>query len=187
MSLLPLYRLAWIIIIALLGSQPGLAATNSQAASCQGCHGVSGNSQTPEYPSLAGQKALYIESQLNAFKSGRRSNAVMQGLVANLSKKEITELAIYFSKLSPKSAGGSHATLVSKGKTKASMCMGCHGRNAQGQGGFPRLAGQQPKYLKKQLMDFKQGRRKGGPMNYITKSLSESDIEALAAYLGSLN
>ena len=186
MPLLPLHRLSLIIVMTLLGSQPGFTAVKDNAATCQSCHGSSGNSKIPQYPSLAGQRALYIESQLNAFKSGRRSGSVMQGVVTHLSKKDITRLAAYFAKLAPKSAGG-NATLAAKGKTKATMCMGCHGRDAQGQGGFPRLAGQQPEYLKKQLLNFKNGHRKGGPMNFISTSLSESDIKALAAYLGSLD
>ncbi len=66
------------------------------------------------------------------------------------------------------------------------MCSGCHGTTAQGRGSFPKLAGQQPEYLKKQLLSFKNGSRKGGPMNAITSSLSERDISEIAAYLGSL-
>jgi cytochrome c553 len=56
----------------------------------------------------------------------------------------------------------------------------------KGKGPFPRLAGQHPDYLAKQLTDFKSGARKAGHMNAIAKSLSDEDIKALAEYLGSL-
>ncbi|MCF6203020.1 MAG: cytochrome c4 [Methylococcaceae bacterium] len=161
------------------------AEGKKKAALCEGCHGTKGNSKNPQYPSLAGQHATYIEAQLKAFQSGQRANSTMQGMAANLNETDIKNIAAYFSNLSSESAGGD-SSLTKKGQDKFAMCAGCHGAKAQGRSNFPKLAGQQPEYLKKQLLNFKNGSRKGGPMNAIVSSLSEQDMNEIAAYLGSL-
>ena len=157
----------------------------SKSAVCLGCHGSEGVSNSPMWPNLAGQSRTYIEIQLKKFKSGQRSNSSMNAIAKDLSDADIQNLAAYFASLPSKSAGGD-ASLVASGKEKAAMCMGCHGKDFKGNGQFPKLAGQHPNYLSKQLHDFKSGDRKGGPMNGIVQSLSDDDIKAIAEYLGSL-
>jgi cytochrome c553 len=66
------------------------------------------------------------------------------------------------------------------------MCQGCHGSAGQGNGQFPRLAGQRPDYLVKQLNNFKEGKRSNGQMKAVAGSLSEEDMKALAAYFSAL-
>jgi len=161
------------------------AAGEQKAAACVGCHGSKGQSNNSQWPNLAGQQANYLLNQLAAFKSGSRGNPMMQGMAANLSDADMANLAAYFSSLPPVSSG-SDAALAKTGKEKAAMCLGCHGQQAEGRGQIPRLAGQQPEYLSKQLADFKQGTRKGGPMPAIAGGLSESDMSELAAYLATL-
>ncbi len=162
-----------------------LEAGKNKAAVCQGCHGEKGISKNSQYPSLAGQRANYLEYQLVAFQAGKRTSPVMQGMVANLDRQDMKNISAYFSSLTPESAG-SDSGMAKKGKNKVAMCLGCHGSNAEGRGGFPRLAGQHPEYLKKQLLNFKSGARTGGPMKSMTSSLSEQDIDEISAYLGSL-
>lgn len=160
-------------------------AGKSKAAACMGCHGSEGISSSAMWPNLAGQSVAYLQTQLKNFKSGQRDNPTMKGIVAGLSDDDIQNLAAYFAGLPAKSAGGDAASSQT-GKDKAAMCMGCHGSNLQGKGQFPRLAGQHPNYLSKQLHDFKDGARKAGPMNAIAKSLADDDIKVLAEYLGAL-
>lgn len=152
---------------------------------CIGCHGVKGNSQMPSRPTLAGQQESYLKNQLYAFAKGTRNNVMMQNIAKNLSDDDIKQLAQFFSQQKTKSAGGD-AKLKDTGRKLSSMCLGCHGNNAQGRGQFPRLAGQHATYLTKQLQNFKQGKRQGGPMPSIAKGLSNQDIKALAAYFASL-
>src|SRR5438874_10899276 len=64
---------------------------------CAACHGPDGNSATPANPNLAGQHADYITLQLAHFKAGIRVNAIMQGMVANLSDDDMRALGVYFS------------------------------------------------------------------------------------------
>lgn len=110
---------------------------------------------------------------------------MMQSMAANLNEEDIKNVAAYFASLSP-ATGNSNAADDIPGKNKVAMCLGCHGSNAQGLSSFPRLAGQQPAYLKKQLLNFKNKTRKGGPMNSIASSLSEQDIDEISTYLGNL-
>jgi cytochrome c553 len=77
---------------------------------------------------------------------------------------------------------------IAAGKEKAAMCAACHG--ADGNGGadpsWPKLAGQDPDYIAKQLADFKAGRRKNPIMSGMAAALSASDMKNLAAYFASL-
>lgn len=61
-------------------------------------------------------------------------------------------------------------------------CALCHG--AEGESAspiFPRLAGQHPEYIAKQLADFKSGRRKG-TMNDQAAELTEEEMQALGTF-----
>ncbi len=160
-------------------------AGKNKAAACQGCHGNAGVSNNPMWPNLAGQTTTYLAAQLNKFKSGARDNSTMKAIAGELSEPDIQNLAAYFASLPAKSAGGD-AELAKTGKDKTTTCMGCHGEKLLGLGQFPRLAGQHPQYLAKQLTDFKNGARQAGPMNAVTKNLSDDDIKASSAYIGAL-
>ena len=174
-----------LALMAVSSHAADIDAGKSRAAACMGCHGPEGISNNPMWPNLAAQRAPYIAAQLKHFKSGQRENSTMKAIAEGLSDADIQNIAVYFASLPGKSTGGD-AALAKAGKDKAAMCMGCHGNKLQGNGQFPKLAGQHPKYLVKQLNDFKKGHRKGGAMNAITQNLSEDDIKALSEYLGSL-
>jgi len=156
-----------------------------KASICSGCHGPNGKSSNPQRPNLAAQQPEYLINQMNAYKSGSRSNPMMQSMSINLRQDDIENLAAYYASLPPVTMGGESA-MAKAGQTKASMCLGCHGPEAQGNGQIPRLAGQHPEYLERQLNYFKTGARKSGHMQAIAATLSEADIKQLAAYFGSL-
>ncbi|BCX80490.1 hypothetical protein MIT9_P0063 [Methylomarinovum caldicuralii] len=68
-------------------------------------------------------------------------------------------------------------------KEKAAQCAGCHGEAGKGaMPVFPKLAGQNFKYLSKQLRQFKDGTRQVAAMNAIAAALSDDDIAELSAY-----
>lgn len=78
------------------------ASGNAEAGSkksqpCQACHGQNGMSVSPDFPNLAGQNADYIVHVLKHYKNGKRKNPIMQPQAANLSDKDILDLAAYFS------------------------------------------------------------------------------------------
>ncbi len=165
-------------------ADPG--AGRQKAAACTACHGVDGNSKNPAYPILAGQQADYLVAQLAAFQNGVRKNPMMQGIVKALNKQDMKDIAAFFSGVKPESAGGD-VKLAGAGKSKFAMCSGCHGADAKGRATFPRLAGQHPAYIIKQLREFKAGVRKSGPMQAMTAGLSDQDMQAIAAYLATLD
>ena len=95
---------ALIVLAALaLGGnvQAGGNAANGKAISekvCAACHGVDGAKPiAPENPILAGQYGDYIVKALKDYKSGKRANPVMKGMADPLSRKDIDDLAAWFS------------------------------------------------------------------------------------------
>lgn len=85
-------------------------------------------------------------------------------------------------------SGGVHAASDAEGvKSKTSMCEGCHGiegyRTAYPVAyNVPKLGGQHAVYLAKALRDYKSGERNHPTMKAIAATLSDKDIEELAAY-----
>jgi cytochrome c553 len=69
---------------------------------CAMCHGVSGISNVPIYPNLAGQKEQYMVLQLKAFRSGERVNMAMTSHAQKLTDQDIADLSAYYAKLDPK-------------------------------------------------------------------------------------
>lgn len=72
-------------------------------------------------------------------------------------------------------------------KAKISMCVGCHGIEGYRTSypvvyHVPKLGGQHETYLAKALRDYKSGERKHPQMTGIAATLSDQDIEDLAAY-----
>ncbi len=86
--------LAFPVGFALAGGDP--AAGKEKSAVCQGCHGVGGNSTNPQYPRLAHQYEDYLIKALSDYKSGARKNAIMNGFAAQLSDRDIQNLAAYY-------------------------------------------------------------------------------------------
>ncbi|MBQ0719660.1 MAG: cytochrome c [Gammaproteobacteria bacterium] len=81
----------------------------------------------------------------------------------------------------------SGAADIDAGKAKAGMCAGCHGvAGISANDMWPSLAGQNTAYLAKQLKAFRDGSRSDAIMNGQAKSLSDADIDNLAAYYNGL-
>jgi cytochrome c553 len=72
---------------------------------------------------------------------------------------------------------------AAEGKAKSVTCLACHGADGNSPNPiWPKLAGQHPGYIAKQLADFKAGARKNDLMTPMALPLSEQDIANLAAY-----
>lgn len=72
------------------------------------------------------------------------------------------------------------------GKQKSTTCAACHGPDGKGVNPqWPKLAGQNAQYLYKQLQDFKDKQRENPIMAGQVVSLSEGDMQDLAAYYAS--
>jgi len=79
-------------------------------------------------------------------------------------------------------------SLVTTGAGKTTACAVCHGVNLMGLGPVPGIAGRSPSYMVRQMFDMQQGARKGlwtELMKPVVSKLSEDDMLAISAYLGS--
>ena len=95
-----------LIAICILSLSPLLAQASGDAQAgkakaaqvCAACHGAEGNKPSaPDQPVLAGQYPDYLVQALGDYKSGRRSNPIMKGFAAQLSKQDMEDLAAWFS------------------------------------------------------------------------------------------
>ena len=189
-----------LVILAILCSPVPSWAGSSMAASirnCAWCHGTGAQGYTVA-PRLAGQRALYIESQLRGYAAHIRDNPLskqyMWGAAANLRADTVLDLAAYFASLPPKAAHDGRRMLADKGQAiylqgipEANIvaCLACHGPGGQGVREIPRLGGLSYFYLKRRLEEWGQGYHSApaSPMPMVASSLGPDEIEALASYL----
>ena len=83
--------------------------------------------------------------------------------------------------------GAGHAGDVKAGRAKALMCQACHGTDGLSKvPDAPNIAGQTEPYLATQLQAFKSGARKNDAMSLVVSSLSDKDVEDLAAYFSAI-
>jgi cytochrome c553 len=73
-------------------------AGKAKAAACAACHGANGQGVAPN-PALAGKSEDQLAQAMKDYKSGKRDNAIMKGLVAGLSDQDIANLAAYYASL----------------------------------------------------------------------------------------
>jgi cytochrome c553 len=73
------------------------AAGQALSKTCAACHGAEGNSASAEFPRLAGQHEDYLIRALKDYQSGARKNPIMAPLAANLTPRDIDDLAAFFS------------------------------------------------------------------------------------------
>ena len=170
---------------------------------CSKCHGMDGNSESPNYPKLAGQLKVYLLTQLKAFRDQSRkdpdAHIYMWGISQLLDDPMAKKLADYFSAQKPSRGIPGDAQLTAKGKDiylggvkdkKVPACVLCHARQGAGIAVFPRLAGQHAKYLVKQIKVFHtDDRPQPGvtiTMKAVVERLSDEEAEQVAAYLQGL-
>lgn len=164
---------------------------------CAACHGADGNSVASANPTLAGQHAKYIESQLKAFKSGERKNPVMMGMATPLTPADMANVAAYFSsqKVKPREAAdksqmplGKKIYTAGNPATKVPACMACHGPAGKGYPDqYPAVGSQHAAYIAKQLADFKAGTdRKNAVMHDIAMRLTDAEVKAVSEYMSGL-
>lgn len=163
---------------------------------CSSCHGPSGQSVSPTFPRLAGQQKDYIEVQLKAFRDRTRADphahTYMWGMAAHLSDATIEGVAAYYSS-QPAVAGtpGDPAEMAAGKKIftegiearNVPACIGCHGDHAEGNGAFPRLAGQHRSYIEEQLANFASNARANEIMHQNSLGLTPDEAKAVAAYV----
>jgi cytochrome c553 len=173
----------------------------ARSVTCAACHGADGNSANPAWPSLAGQNAPYILKQLEAYKSGSRTDPLMTSQAMPLSEQEMRDLAVYFAGQTPAQKAVAYPESVNKGESlyqggdaenRVAACLACHGPTGRGNpaAAYPMLKGQHATYTATQLRNYASGQRKSDAptrvMRDIAGQLDEDDIVAVASYIQGL-
>jgi cytochrome c553 len=204
----------WVCLaVTALSAPVALAAGSAEAGAtkavaCQACHGPNGNSVNDQWPSLAGQNAVYLSAQLTDFHKQVRLNpsGLMTAMGASLSEQDIADVAAFFSTQTPLGLeadpsywkageklyrGGDHARNIP-------ACMACHGPVGAGNpaAGYPALRAQHSGYTLQQLAEYAadqrythdtKGESNGGPygliMHTIAQRLSQEEMRNLASYI----
>lgn len=168
---------------------------------CTGCHGKDGRAVgTVYFPRIAGKPAGYLYNQLRNFRDGKRSYALMTGMVALLSDAYLQEIAQHFSaldlpypapvlaNLTPQQMRIAQA-LVNRGDPSRELaaCTSCHGQALTGvQPHVPGLLGLPRDYINAQLGAWKTGQRHAAEpdcMAHVARTLTVDEVASISAWL----
>lgn len=163
---------------------------------CESCHGLDGNSTTPNIPRLNGQRADYMTARLKDFLDPGRQDphvtAVMWSVVQNVDDMTLKTIADYYShqkpmepphEATPLSAKGRALYLKGNAAERVPPCQSCHGVYGEGAGATPRIAGQHGEYLRNQLEWFRIALRTSDVMHANASNLTDDEINSLEVYL----
>lgn len=188
-----------LLLVCPLAGLPGVDATRmsspeagangapAKAELCTACHGADGLPARANIPIIWGQEFYYLYVQLKDYKAGRRENEIMQEIVADLEKADMQALAQHFS-MQPWPRIGFRAEETDRAKgasaTSAGLCTQCHLGGYEGDSRNPRLSGQQPAYLERTMLEFKNKVRMNSPAkSSLMAAYEDADIAAMARYL----
>ena len=154
---------------------------------CLACHGEDGRPVVEDAPIIYGQELYYLFVQLRDFAAGRRESEIMTPIAAEMDRKQMEELAKYFSEQewpNIQAAATDEQRSIGERLGNSGQCPQCHLGGYNGDSRNPRLAGQTPQYLEKTMLDFKYRRRKNAPdKSVLIESFSDEELAATAHYL----
>lgn len=179
----------------------------NQQMFCASCHGEQGQAPTFNWPHTAGQRGAYTAKMLLDYQSRRRLEnkgaELMHDIAVIMTPQQIADVAAFYATLPAPRDDGTPRPLVKAGGLSAEQlvqrgdparlitpCASCHG--ARGQGGkleASALAGQNPQYLVRTLLDYQSGRRANDAskgMRAFAQKLTRVEIDALARYYADL-
>ncbi|PKP72705.1 MAG: cytochrome C [Alphaproteobacteria bacterium HGW-Alphaproteobacteria-6] len=87
---------AWYSGQSITVALPAGVAAEGAPEDCVACHGADGVALIEDAPHLAGENAIYIDTQLKAFRSGKRSHPIMSEIAAGLSDADIRAVAEWY-------------------------------------------------------------------------------------------
>ena len=154
------------------------------------------------------------DTETNPAKKANTGRAVLEmtGILTNLNDQDMADVAAYFASQNTQLSGSKKMEVQVNSGLKVDAlelgtktfragnlavgipaCTGCHGPDGKGNAaaGFPRLSGQHPDYIEKQLTNFRAGNRVNDgdtmTMRTIADKLSDAEIKALANFIAGLN
>jgi cytochrome c553 len=179
----------------LLAVSPLYAETVAErAAPCLACHGESGQSETPENPSLGGQPAPYLLIQLYLFREKQRTSSANKDDQMSEGTKDFTDddlrnFSDFIAKLPapkpPQDAGDAGRMQRAGALITRYRCNSCHNLDLAGRENIPHIADQREDYLVKTLRDYKSNTRHGydGVMAEVLAPITDVQILDLAYYI----
>lgn len=190
---------AWLLVSVNAGAaavgDPAAGAVKA-ATQCIECHVATGDTPDPLIPQIGGQPAQYIVTQTLYYQSGKRESTVMKYVAdAVANRQDLLDIAAFYESLKQVPGRREETEQIQRGRQiyVDKHCNFCHGTDAKPSTeyvqGAPPIAGQYPAYLEKTMLDFKTGRRPSDKYNLMKKSLlelSDEEIEAVSAYIGTL-
>ena len=72
---------------------------HSSVSQCLECHGVDGLGVKQDAPHLAGESIIYLDTQLKAFRSGKRSHEVMSKIASELTDEQMRKASEWYSNI----------------------------------------------------------------------------------------
>lgn len=199
-----------------LASNPSFADTQTRVAGnasvgaaqyavCAACHGQQGEGLVAlNAPKIAGQEPWYLRKQLGNYQGGIRGaheddiyGRQMAPMAATLANEQIMENVIAHIQTFPDEPAPATITGDARaGQKTYAYCAYCHGANAEGLQTMnaPRMAGMTDWYLKRQLVNFREGVRGQHPQDFYGKQMSfmgrtltsDEMIDDVIAYINSL-
>jgi cytochrome c553 len=154
------------------------------------------------------------DTETNPAKKAGAGRAVLEmtGLLTNLNDQDFADIAAYYASQNTQLSGsqklevqvnsglkvdalelGAKTYLNGNLANGVPACTGCHAPDGKGNAaaGFPRLSGQHPDYIAKQLTNFRSGDRVNdgdtSPMRSIADKMSDAEIKAVANFIAGLN
>jgi cytochrome c553 len=167
---------------------------------CAECHGMDGLSWSDRFPNIASQNKTYLLMEMRHFRDGVRTNDdhQMAAVLSELSPATMQAIAAWYAAQPPPPPASPDLTpaeqtwaegMVRHGRGVLHGCDSCH-RAADHHGiPMPRIDGERPGYLARQLRDFRDGQRADDPkgmMRRVVQQLAPGEIDVLARYLGGL-
>ena len=177
--------------------KPDPAKGQALAATCLACHSADGTRGIPANPILQGQHPEYLVKQLTEFKSGKRKNAVMMGMVATLSDEDMRHVAAFYASKKPQPGFARNKDTLAQGEQifrggiigkQVPACAGCHAPNGAGMPAqYPSMRGQHAEYSEAQLLSFRSGARGNSTqMTAIAAKMNDAEIKAVSDYIAGL-
>lgn len=182
--------LAPVFGMILAGGAPA-APGPELVAPCTACHGA-GISENPGVPSLGGQPADYLVTQLFQFREKQRAAPPMNEVAAGFSDDDLKVYADALAALPAPAWAGPPVEAALADRARALIgkhqCNSCHGSDLAGRDAIPRIRAQRQEYLAAALAAYRSNARPGydPAMNEVAQGLSEPDIADLAAYVSRL-
>ena len=156
------------------------------AAVCANCHADHSGEAILEVPYLSGQNPAYLVEQVRQFSQGIRKNTFMEGILKALNRDEMVGMVLFYEKEKLPPRKPQDPALLAKGKAYYErICINCHQADGHGNERLPRIAGQHFGYVDLTLKRYRDGSslRSDANMAFVTKGMSDQDIQAVATYL----